>query len=77
VNAICAKALHSDPNRRYSSVDAFTADVAKYLADSPVSAYRETLVERLTRLFNRHRTAVILIAVYLVMRLLFILFSQR
>jgi eukaryotic-like serine/threonine-protein kinase len=77
VNAICAKAMHLDPNQRYSSVDAFTADVAKYLGGSPVSAYRETLVERLARLFNRHRTAVILIVVYLLMRLLFILFSQR
>ena len=77
VRAICAKAMDSDPNRRYATVEALTADIANYLADSPVSAYPESAVERLARLFNRHRTAVILIAAYLAMRLLFILFSHR
>lgn len=77
IRAICAKAMHADPSQRYSSVEAFAADVAKYLADSAVSAYRESSLERLTRMFNRNRTAVILIAVYLLMRLLFILFSRH
>jgi eukaryotic-like serine/threonine-protein kinase len=77
VRAICAKAMHADPNRRYATIESLTADVASYLADSPVSAYPESPVERMARLFNRHRTAVILIAAYLAMRLLFILFSRR
>ena len=77
ISAISSKAMHTDPSRRYSSVEAFTADITKYLADSPVIAHRESLLERLARVFNRHRTAVILIAVYLLMRLLFILFSRR
>ena len=77
IRAICAKAMHADPGQRYSSVEAFAADTTKYLADSPVSAYRESPLERLTRMLNRHRTAVILIAVYLLMRLLFILFSRH
>jgi hypothetical protein len=76
LRAICAKALHADPRQRYSSVETFTSDLSSYLADSPVSAYPESPIERLARLFNRHRTAVILIAVYLAMRLLFILFSR-
>ena len=75
--SICAKAMHADPSLRYGTVGALTADIANYLADSPVSAYSESSLERLARLFNRHRTAVILIAAYLVMRLLFILFSRR
>lgn len=77
ISAICAKAMHADPGQRYGSVEAFTADITKYLADSPVSAYRESPLERLARMFHRHRTAVILIVVYLLMRLLFILFSRR
>jgi len=77
ISAISAKAMYADPSQRYSSVEAFTADIAKYLADSPVSAYRESPFERMARLLNRHRTAVILIAVYLLMRLLFILFSRH
>lgn len=77
IRAICAKAMHADPSQRYSTVEALAADIANYLSDLPVSAYAESLIERLARLFNRHRTAVILIAAYLVMRLLFILFSRR
>ena len=69
--------MHADPNQRYATVEALTADLANYLADSPVRAYPESPIERLARLFNRHRTAVILIAAYLAMRLLFILFSRR
>src|SRR5438067_428597 len=75
--AICAKAMHTDPNQRYPAVQALTADIADFLAGSPISAYAESPVERMARLFDRHRTAVLLIAAYLVMRLLFILFSRR
>ncbi|PYY02855.1 MAG: hypothetical protein DMG64_10110 [Acidobacteria bacterium] len=75
--AICAKAMHPDPNQRYPAVQALTADIADFLAGSPISAYAESPVERMARLFDRHRTAVLLIAAYLVMRLLFILFSRR
>ena len=76
IGAIRAKAMHPDPDLRYGTVEALTADLANYLADSAVSAYSESYLERLARLFHRHRTAVILIAAYLVMRLLFILFSR-
>jgi len=77
IRAICAKAMHADPNQRYGTVEALTTDIANYLADLPVSAYAESPIERLARLFNRHRTAVLLIAAYLGMRLLFIFFSRR
>jgi len=77
IRAICAKAMQVDPSQRYSSVESLTTDITRYLSDAPVSAYPETPIERLARLLNRHRTAVILIAVYLMMRLLFILFSRR
>ena len=77
LRAICAKAMHSNADQRFSSVEALTADLTKYLADSPVSAYRENVLERLARIFRRHRTAVILAGVYLLMRLLFILFARR
>jgi hypothetical protein len=45
--------------------------------DEPVSAYSEGVLERGRRVFARHRTAVVLVAVYLVMRVLFILFAHR
>jgi len=76
LRAICAKAMHPDAGQRYRSVEALSVELAKYLADSPVSAYRESPLERLLRVLHRHRTAVILIAVYLLMRLFFILLAR-
>ena len=77
LRAICEKAMAADPNARYQSAREMTADITHYLNGEPVSAYPEGLLERLGRLFTRHRTAVVLVAVYLIMRVLFILFGRR
>lgn len=77
LRAICEKAMAADPNARYQSAREMTADITHYLKGEPVSAYPEGLVERLGRVFARHRTAVVLVAVYLIMRVLFILFARR
>jgi eukaryotic-like serine/threonine-protein kinase len=77
LRAICDKAMAADPNARYQSAREMTADIAHYLNDEPVSAYSEGLLERAGRVFARHRTAVVLVAVYLLMRVLFILFAHR
>jgi hypothetical protein len=62
---------------RYSSVQELAADIGKYLDDMPVSAYRENIFERMVRFVNRNRVAVVLVLAYLLMRMLFILFSRR
>ena len=77
LRAICEKAMAVDPNARYQSAREMTADITHYLNGEPVSAYPEGLVERSARVFARHRTAVVLVAVYLIMRVLFILFARR
>ena len=77
LRAICEKAMALDPNARYQSAREMTADITHYLNGEPVSAYPEGLVERSGRVFARHRTAVVLVAVYLIMRVLFILFARR
>ena len=77
LRAICEKAMALDPNARYQSAREMTADITHYLNGEPVSAYPEGLVERSGRVFARHRTAVVLVAVYLVVRVLFILFARR
>jgi serine/threonine protein kinase len=74
--AICAKAMHRDPAQRYDSVLDLTSDVANYLADLPVRAYHENPIERLNRLIKRHRTAVVLVASYLLMRILLIVLAR-
>jgi len=77
LRAICEKAMAGDPNARYQSARGMTADITHYLNGEPVSAYPEGLLERSGRVFTRHRTAVVLVAVYLIMRVLFILFERR
>jgi len=77
LRAICEKAMAADPNARYQAAREMTADITHYLNGEPVSAYPESLLERSGRVFARHRTAVVLVAVYLIMRVLFILFARR
>jgi serine/threonine-protein kinase len=68
--AICAKATMTDPAGRYAAVEDLAADVSRYLDGLPVGAYKESPLERATRLFNRHRVAILLIMAYLGLRLL-------
>src|SRR5262249_54986342 len=75
--AICGKAMAAEIWARYPSVSEMAFDIRKYLDGLPVSAYRESLVERAVRLAKRHQAAIVLVLVYLLMRLLFILFSRR
>jgi serine/threonine protein kinase len=77
LRAICKKAMAADPRARYGSAGEMTADITHYLNGEPVSAYPESLFERVGRVLTRHRTAVVLIAVYLFMRVLFALFARR
>jgi len=77
LQAICEKAMAADPTARYQSAREMTADVTHYLNGEPVSAYPEGFFERSGRVLARHRTAVVLVAVYLIMRVLFILFARR
>jgi len=77
LHAICEKAMAASPSDRYLSVQELSADIGRYLQGGPVNAYREGIVERTSRLYARHRTAVVLVMAYLVMRVLFILFSRR
>lgn len=76
LSAICAKAMAADRSARYAGALELTSDIARYLEGLPVTAYRESWLERAARLFARHRFAVVLVAAYLLMRLLFILFSR-
>jgi tRNA A-37 threonylcarbamoyl transferase component Bud32/tetratricopeptide (TPR) repeat protein len=58
LEAICLKAMARRPEDRYASAEALAADIKRYLADEPVSAYRDPLPVRAFRWARRHRTAV-------------------
>jgi len=53
---ICSKALAPMPQDRYASARDLGEDVGHWLADEPVSAYREGWLDRFLRLSRRHRT---------------------
>jgi len=76
IEAICRKAMAIRPENRYSSVPEMSADVARFLTGGRVLAYPESLPERTRRFAARHRTAIVLIAVYLAVRLSLILWRR-
>ena len=77
LDAICAKATANLPSDRYSTVSELSADVSRYLDGLPVTARRETFLEKVARFYRRHTVPILLIAAYLVMRILLLVFSRR
>jgi serine/threonine protein kinase len=77
LEAICAKAAASAPSDRYSSVTELLQDVSRYLDGLPVAARPETFLEKLVRFYRRYRFFVLLIAAYLLMRVLILFFLHR
>jgi serine/threonine protein kinase len=58
LEAVCLKAMALHPEDRYSTCRALAEDVERWLADEPVSAWREPLPRRARRWGRRNRTAV-------------------
>jgi len=76
LDAVRAKATADQPSDRYPSAAALGADVGRFLDGAPVSAHRESLLDRTGRALSRYRTVVILVLAYLAMRLV-VLFAAR
>ena len=53
--AIVHKAMAHFPHQRYQSVDLLIADLQQFIAGQAVSAYRETILERIVRLLHAQR----------------------
>jgi serine/threonine protein kinase len=75
--SICAKAMALAAEERYSSALELSAEVARFLGGEPVQAHKETVWERIGRLFARHYMWILLLAAYLVMRMLLLLILHR
>ncbi len=71
--AICRKALAPEPSGRYPGAAELGSDVSRFLDRLSVTAYRENAFERSARWVSRNRTAVLLVAAYLLARLLLFL----
>lgn len=63
---ITLKALRREPERRYTSVEAFADDIRRYLDGRPVTARPNTLAYRASRFVRRHRTPVAAAAIVLI-----------
>jgi tetratricopeptide (TPR) repeat protein len=62
LQAICLKAMQTDPAARYASPQQLADDVERWLADEPVSAYREPLTVQVRRWMRKHHRIVSAIA---------------
>jgi WD40 repeat protein/serine/threonine protein kinase len=58
LEAVCLRALAKKPADRYESASELARDVQRWLADEPVSAYRDSLAARLGRWARRHKPVV-------------------
>jgi len=77
LRGICARASAAEPTTRYATVGLLAEDISRFLDGEPVSAYREDLFERTLRFYKRYEVAILLIAAYLVMRTLFVLYGRH
>ena len=69
LEAVCLKAMATDQDGRYASSRALADDVERWMADEPVTAWREPLSRRARRWARRNRTVVAAVAVALCMGL--------
>jgi hypothetical protein len=62
---------------RYPSVQEMALDVSRYLDGLAVRAHRESIFDKTVRYYRRYRFFILLIAAYLVMRVLILVFFRR
>jgi serine/threonine protein kinase len=67
--AIADRASAAGVEARYADVQELAHDVMRFRDGDPVTAYRESLFERLTRVYRRYQLPILLVLTYIVMRL--------
>jgi serine/threonine protein kinase len=77
LEAICDKACAPEREGRYASVPELAADVSRYVDGLAVGAYRENILERVGRFYRRYRFFILLIATYLLVRVMLVLFYRH
>ncbi len=77
LRAIIAKATAELPETRYGGIRDFARDISRYLEKQPISAYRENLLEVVLRWTANNRFIVMIVLVYVLVRLMIVLISNR
>ena len=76
IRAIAAKAMSVDPSERYATVVALSRDVSQFMAGLAVDALQESMADRVVRFVSRHRLPLALVATYILVRSLLLLFFR-
>jgi serine/threonine protein kinase len=58
LGAVCRRAMALEPRQRYPSALALAEDIERWLADEPVSAWKEPAMDRARRWVRRHQSLV-------------------
>jgi eukaryotic-like serine/threonine-protein kinase len=74
--AIAAKASAEAIEQRYPTVAALARDLGDFRDGESVAAYRESIFERLGRVYQRYRIPILLVVAYMVMRVVLLLWSR-
>jgi serine/threonine protein kinase len=74
--AIARHARAAQVEQRYADVSALVRDVNQFREGAPVDAYRESPLERLARVYRRHRVPITLVLVYMVVRVILLLWFR-
>ncbi len=69
LEAVCLKAMALKPQDRYQTPRSVAEDIERWMADEPVSAWREPALERVRRWVRRNRQKVITFGAVIVMAL--------
>jgi serine/threonine protein kinase len=70
LRAIAERCLAPEPADRYADAAEVVEDLRRFRSGGPVSAYREGWLERLGRWVTTYRTPILLVAAYLLMRVI-------
>jgi serine/threonine protein kinase len=76
LEAICRKALAAEPQGRYATAADLAGDIASFTSGSSVSAFPEGPWRRTLRFGAKYRTPILLVAAYVAMRVLLLLFFR-
>ncbi len=74
--AIAKQARAAQVEQRYESVQGLVRDVSRFREGAPVAAYHESPLERLARVYRRHRVPITLVLVYMVVRVILLLWFR-
>jgi serine/threonine protein kinase len=74
--AIARHARAAQADDRYADVPGLARDVSRFREGAPVAAYHEPPIERLARVYRRHRVPITLVLVYMVVRVILLLWFR-